>query len=173
MSAEGRSKSHFRTMRTVHGMAMQGPPGRRPGLLTLLIAALVAGIFGMHGLVAGVGCSATESSVPAGDRATASSPGMAAMGHASAATGPMTVKDAPSLTASPVHAGCLDMGGMLMLCIAVLTAAAGALLALLALRRLKCAWLRAPRLDGTIVRRLLDYIGAGPPPAWEFSVIRC
>ena len=158
-------------MRTVHGMAMQGLPGRRPTLLTLLIAALVAGIFGMHALVAGIGCGATESSLPAGDGATGASPGMAAMGHASAGTGPM--KAAPSRTASPVHGGCPDMGGMLMLCIAVLTAAAGALLALLAHRRLKCAWLSAPRRDRTIVRRLLDYARTGPPPVWEFSVIRC
>lgn len=62
---------------------------------------------------------------------------------------------------------------MVMLCVAMLSVAAGALLlVLLALRRRPR--LREHRPARTaLLRPLTARLGTGPPPVWEFSVVRC
>jgi hypothetical protein len=81
---------------------------------------------------------------------------------------------APSSGAAAPTAGNQGMGHMVLLCMAMLAASAGTLLALPSLIR------RAPRvwafLGSAPVHRITGWLtptGTGPPPVWEFSVIRC
>jgi hypothetical protein len=74
------------------------------------------------------------------------------------------------------HADGAGMGDMLMLCVAILTAGAGALLALLCLlarRGQSLAELFSQRRAGVMHRPLVSGARTCPPPVWEFSVIRC
>jgi len=145
-------------------------------LLLLLIGALTAGIFGMHGLVSSAGSGGAEhlSSMATGTGMSDLAPGIRGIVKsttaAAAASSPMTAQAAGKPVAYPAGAG---MGDMLMLCMAVLTVAAGALLALLALRRL-CRRIRRLLPPSTFdLRPVLAHVRSGPPPAWRFSVIRC
>lgn len=156
--------------------AVKHQPGARPFLLLLLIGALTTGIFGMHGLVGTAGSSGIprHSSMAAGMDPSVPMPGRHGMVESkttgAAASSPMIAQTAGKPAASPAGA---DMGDMLMLCLAILTVAAGALMALLALRQLgrrigphmaPCAF---------ALRPVPAHLRSGPPPAWRFSVIRC
>lgn len=148
--------------------------GSGPFLLLLLIGALAAGIFGMHGLVCSAGTSGAEHL-----RSMAASTGTS---NAAPAEGSMVGDQTATVAAasSPVSTQAMadpvagtDMGDMLMLCLAVLTVAAGALLALLALRGL-CRRIRGFLPPGRFdLRPVLARVRSGPPPVWRFSVIRC
>lgn len=155
---------------------MKHQPVSRPFLLLLLIGALTAGIFGMHGLVCTAGTSGTEHRSTSTSMGTSNAPpGKGGMvGNkttaGAAASSPMTAQAMAEAIAGPAGT---DMGDMLMLCIAILTVASGALLALLTLRRL-CRRIRGLLPPGTFgLRPVLAHVRSGPPPAWRFSVIRC
>jgi hypothetical protein len=163
-------------MEAVTGIAISNAPRKRPVLLALVIAALVIGIFGMHGMVAGAGRSMGKmgehaTTAPAAQPMSSPDLSTSTAPHTPAATGVSASTKATSL-----HAGSADMGDMLMLCVAVLTAGAGALLAalrLLALRRQSLTGLLSPRRTGVLLRLVASDATTGPPPVWEFSVIRC
>jgi hypothetical protein len=144
--------------------------GRRPLLLTLLIAAVVAGIFGMHGLV----CS---SGTDAADHAMSMASGQEVPAHLDMGTPGDTRQTAatasPASHAVPAPVDGSGMGDMLMLCLAVLTAIAGALLGLLVLHRYASTALWSPRGAGPLARGVFRPLPTGPPSAWRFSVIRC
>lgn len=155
---------------------MENQLGSRAFLLLLLIGALTAGIFGMHGLVCSAGASGAEhlSSMAASTNMPDPVSGMRGMADiqttATGASSPMT---AQALAESVAHPAGTDMGDMLMLCMAILTAAAGAVLAVLGLRGLRRR-IRGLLPPGTFdLRPVLAQVRSGPPPAWRFSVIRC
>lgn len=154
----------------------------RPGLLAPVVVAIVLGILGMHGLDAH-GVHLSHVTMPG------------AMVHAEAATssaavmpdhGPVAAEHGDAHETARVETGAAGhasgdigdveaMGGMVMLCAAMLAGAAAALLAFLVRRgRLPRVWAvlqragRAWRPEPRVVRA-----GTGPPSVWRFSVIRC
>ena len=183
-------------MSTPNAISSRGPLSNRPAALMLLIAALVAGIFGMHGLVSHGDCSpgaAMAAPIVAVDEMSS-----VAMDLSSGTTGRvvdqvgtsathLTSHEAPSdavatmagsvrgaTTVMQGTGGMGAMGGMLMLCVAVLTAVAGLLLLCgLLLRARSRGGLALLRVGTTVARRLLRPARTGPPAVWEFSVIRC
>lgn len=67
-----------------------------------------------------------------------------------------------------------SLGDMVMLCVAMLVAAGASLLAMLGLhRRVPRVWAVLPPAITARVTRQDAYRGTGPPPVWQFSVIRC
>ena len=79
----------------------------------------------------------------------------------------------PSGAAAPT-AGDRGLGHMVLLCVAMLAAAAGTLLALRSLiRRAPRVWAVLRRASSRRIAGWLTPTGARPPPVWEFSVIRC
>ena len=67
-----------------------------------------------------------------------------------------------------------SLGHMVLLCVATLAAAAGTLLALRSLiRRAPRVWAVLRRASSRRITGWLTPTGTGPPPVWEFSVIRC
>lgn len=129
---------------------------------------VVLGIFGMH-VLAHHGTTHPSAS----DNASAYVHD--AMGgteqHAVQAAGmDLEVAISPSLGSGPDH----TLGDMVMLCVALLTAA-GTMLGLLTFfRRRPRLWalLAAAVADARPLRRLAR-LDTGPPPVWQFSVIRC
>lgn len=144
-----------------------GARGR--GWLVLLVGALVAGIFGMHAL----GSHGTPG--PAARPATDVTSGAVASSTAAMTT--MTtpgVRDgAASLgDAHMAHEG-HDTTSMVVLCVVMLAAAAVTLLVLLA-GGLVRALLPDTFAPAAVRARARPWVrGAGPPPEWQFSVIRC
>jgi len=180
-------------------MSRAGPTssGVHRQLLVVAVLAILLGILGMHALnthsaMVGNGHQSMSMSV---DRPATSAPATAdtyVAGEVSAASTASTASrtgapgsealagaqgaDAGRVAAAgpadPVH----DMGEMAMLCVFMILAAAGlALLALLLLGRVPATfWLSARQALNSAPRRLVDVAtGAGPPPVWAFSVIRC
>ena len=79
----------------------------------------------------------------------------------------------PSGAAAPT-AGDRGLGHVVLLCVAMLAAAAGTLLALRSLiRRVPRVWAVLRRAPGRRITGWLTPTGTGPPPVWKFSVIRC
>ena len=79
----------------------------------------------------------------------------------------------PSGAAAPT-AGDRALGHMALLCVAMLAAAAGTLLALrFLIRRAPGVWAVLRRAPSRRISGWLTPTGTGPPPGWEFSVIRC
>jgi hypothetical protein len=144
--------------------------GRLPPVLWAgVVVALVLGIVGMHtlnthGLMGGTD-HATMTTAPDSGRDMS--------GDMTATHG--GVAGAPAATMDGSEGGTGDvLGHMLMLCVAMLTVAAGALLlALLALRRHPHLWAQLPTAPTTVTRWVSARLGVGPPPVWEFSVVRC
>lgn len=139
-----------------------------PALLAAAVVSIVLGIIGMHAL--------NTHGVTGSTDHTMTSP----------VTSPMTGAHADmssDMSASPDTgnpAGLVpdggngsDMGSMVMLCFAMLAATAGALLLLvLGVRRMPRVWAHLPA-PTIVTRSVTARLGTGPPPAWEFSVIRC
>lgn len=134
------------------------------------LLAVLFGIVGMHALShPGPGHDAAPSTVGAAYadvRAVAAHDRAAAAGHGAGHVTEAALDD----DGGPGH----SPGDVMMLCAAMLVVA-GALLGLLARLR------RVPRL-WAVLRPALTYFrptaraargGTGPPPAWQFSVIRC
>lgn len=149
------------------------PTGRRPVLLAAVLAVLF-GILGMHALN-NHGAMAGPASAGAGHQMSS----MSAM--AGAATDTVAVaagKQAGHLVA-PVAAAASnstdgDHGpvGMLMLCLAMLVAVAITIAVVLRSGK-PLGWLARPRWSRTLQWPRTARRSTGPPPTWEFSVIRC
>lgn len=159
----------------------------RPALLAPAVVGIVLGVLGMHGVDAhGVNMHGVSMHGVNMDGATA---------HAQAATssvaGPaheLVPGHAPVRAGTPPgehaagakhDAGGVDdaagTSGMAMLCVAMLTGVAAALLAVLVRRgRRRRLWAVLPRA-GHVWRPAphVRGLGTGPPPVWRFSVIRC
>ncbi len=141
------------------------------GLLTL-VGVVVLGILGMHAL----GLHGTSMAVRHGDAATM--PAAVATDSHSATHAALV---AQLSGADAVHDALLtaptgdrhDMGSMVMLCVAMLAAAAALVLGVLLARRLLRGWRPVPTLHRSLLRLLPSPAGTGPPPEWAFSVIRC
>ena len=144
-----------------------GTPSR--ALLAAAVVSIVLGIVGMHALnIHGV-LSTT-------DHATMTSPMTGAQGDMSSgqATSDPAGVTATVSTSVPDGGNGHTMGSVVMLCLAMLAATAGALLLLtFGLRRMPRVWAHLPAARTTVTRWVTARLGAGPPPVWEFSVIRC
>ena len=135
--------------------------GRGGAALAGLVVALVVGIVGMHAL--------TSHGSHAGP---AASDQMSMVGgHSSAVphSAPGDTGSAGDTRSGADH----DLAGMAMLCVVMLAAAAVTLLALLAIGVLRPVR-SAAFLPAAVRRRTVRWARAtGPPPVWQFSVIRC
>lgn len=147
-----------------------------PALLTAAVAAIVLGIIGMHAL-SNHGVMGTT------DHSTMTSPvtslldGAHGDTHGSTATGPVTSPTTGAhagMPAGPDGGDGHNLGSMVMLCFAMLAAAAGALLLLfLGLRRKPRIRAHRPGALTTVTKWVTARLGTGPPYVWNFSVIRC
>lgn len=156
--------------------AARGAMVRPTGLALLgLVAVLLAGILGMHAL-AGHGTPAAAAAVvaPAPDRHAAHA-GTLAPGashtddeHGAASAPPVS----SSSHGDPGRSG-HGLGGMVALCAAMLAAAALGLLALLVGRLVRRVRLVRPARLVARIQPVRWARGTGPPPVWQFSVIRC
>ena len=137
-----------------------------PALLAAAVVSIVLGIVGMHALN-------THGVTGNTDHTTMASP----MTGAHAGMSPdMSAGQATSNPAGLVSddGNGPSMGSMVMLCFAMLAATAGALLLLLlGVRRMPRVWAHLPTAPTTVNRWVTARYGSGPPPVWEFSVIRC
>lgn len=159
--ADARARTPVRAWRAASGSLVQ-PTGFA---LMGLVAVLVAGILGMHAL-GGHGTPAAATAVVA---RTGPDP-HAAHEHGAAAS-------VPAISAGSTHEGAdrsgHGLGGMVVLCAVMLAAAALGLPALLVVRLVRRVRLvRLARLAARI-QPVRWVRGTGPPPAWQFSVIRC
>ncbi len=133
----------------------------RVGIL-VAVAAVVLGILGMHALSLH-GTAATGAS-PAG--------GLHAVSDHTPAEATTATADAPDGEHDSGHGGAGH--DAVMLCVAMLAAAAGMLLALAGLRhRAPPVWAELPAALALRVTARARPGGTGPPPVWEFSVVRC
>ena len=156
-------------MSTLRTTTSQAAGTLLPVLLAGVVVALVLGIVGMHTLN-------THGLMGSTDHATmtmAPEPGGDVSGEMTATHG--GVAGAPAATVDGSEGGTGEgLRHMLMLCVAMLTVAAGALLlSLLALRRHPHTWAQLPTAPTTVTRWVTARLGAGPPPLWELSVVRC
>lgn len=141
-------------------------------LLAAAVVSIVLGIVGMHALN-------THATMSNADHATMTSPmseqvtGSRGHAHAGMSDDMVTDGDVVPLGAAAASVGDTgqNTGDTLMLCVAMLAAAAGTLL--LGLRRIPRVWAHLPAVPITIPRWCTAPLRTGPPPAWEFSVIRC
>jgi hypothetical protein len=138
-----------------------------PVALGVAVVAIVLGIIGMHALT-------THSVMTNGDH-TATGPmasdpadhviaGMVGEADAAPAAGPVL---------GPASGSGHGMGDMVMLCAFMLGAAGVLLLILRALRRSPASWIYVRAVSHAYVQLPRLRADTGPPPAWEFSVIRC
>lgn len=145
-----------------------------PGLLAPVVVAIVLGILGMHG----IGAHGVNLHGPMTHAADATPPTATVMaGHDTAAAAFTNNHVHPAGDATSVASNESDgqMGGMVMLCVAMLGSAALALLAVLVPGgRLPRVWavLEPAGRVRPVVSAVLR-VGAGPPAVWRFSVIRC
>lgn len=139
-----------------------GPAGRagaRSAGLCALVAALVLGILGMHALGAGAHARADAHDMS----------GAVPMG----VTGPDHGVDHGSQHPSDHHP-VPHHGGVLVLCALMLAGAAVWLLLLLVRRRVRGALLPPALQPAPALLRAVRWVrDTGPPPVWEFSVVRC
>jgi hypothetical protein len=134
-----------------------------PALLGAVVASILLGIIGMHALSIG--------GVMGMDMGTDHS----AMTSA-ADSGPTTGTEAHAGTSStaPDSGDGHSTGSMMMLCFAMLVAAAGTVLwVFLGLRRKPRIWAHRPAIPHGLNGWVSARLATGPPYAWQFSVIRC
>lgn len=175
-----RARTHVRT----RAAALSERVRAERVVLAGLVAALVLGILGMHALTThGAAPDATAAAhqtamVTGASHATHDHGAMASNGpnalmddHTSATTTADTSAD--NSAAGSGHASGHGLGGMVMLCVVMLAAAALALLALLVTGYLRRVRLRVFEPLAVRVQNLTWIRGNGPPPVWEYSVIRC
>lgn len=136
--------------------------------LAAVVVSIVLGILGMHalsthGVVDGhpsaVGAVAHPAAVHAHDAAPAGG------GH--------TAGIPPDASAPSIGLGPHGLGDMVMLCVAMLAAAAVALLVRLALRGVARRGVLLLARDHRVHPATPGPLGTGPPYVWRFSVIRC
>ena len=144
---------------------------RASALLVPAVLAVVLGILGMHGLSTHGATAATGAGTPLVDTAPA-----AAAEHATSHTIDHAAGHSSGHAAG--HADQHEHGGAgstVMLCVAMLVAAAATLVTLL-VRRSWPALTRAaqaPFARRSHPRPALPRVGTGPPSSWRFSVVRC
>jgi hypothetical protein len=147
--------------------------GMLPALWVGVVVSLVLGIVGMHvlnthGLLGGASHAAMDMpSAAAAAHMSGTHDGPADAERAAGATGA-----APSVVAvgDPGH----GLGHTMMLCVAMIALGAGTLLlALLGLRRVPRRWVHLPTMPTALCKSFTMRLGTGPPPVWEFSIIRC
>lgn len=142
-----------------------------PGLLAAVVVSIVLGILGMHALSTHGVMSEIDHATMSGDAG-----GATAIPGDGPAVGTIldAVADPAGDGSAPGGGGGHDMGGMVMHCAAMLAATVAALLLLvLGLRRVPRFWALLPTAVTTTTRWVTSRLGTGPPPVWEFSVIRC
>lgn len=159
---------------------LRAPDRARPALLASAVVAIVLGILGMHGVDAhGVSVHGAMSRADAATSSVTSSASlMPVHGAVGLERGDVHPTAHPGMSAaidaSP-DLGVMDgMGGMVMLCVAMLAGAA-ALLGLLVHRgRPTKVWAVLQQAGpGWNPQRRVLRVGTGPPSVWRFSVIRC
>lgn len=137
-----------------------------PAALAAVVATIVLGILGMHALSTHTVMSHTMTA-PMTAPMTGHVDGIR---DAGAAHGSATAAEV--LAAGPAGSG-HAMGDMVMLCVFMLAAAGALLLALTAPRRTPRPYATSRASTSTFLRLPRLRAATGPPPAWEFSVIRC
>ncbi|WP_248581094.1 hypothetical protein [Nocardioides sp. InS609-2] len=138
-----------------------------PALLGAVVVSIVLGIVGMHALNTHGVMSNADHAVMTGE-ASEHVAGQMAVTDEAATSVP------GAAAATPAGGAGHGLGDMVMLCVAMLAAAAGILLLLLAgLRRIPRTWAHLPAAPTTVPQWFVARLGAGPPPEWEFSVTRC
>ncbi|VXB27338.1 DUF6153 family protein [Nocardioides sp. AX2bis] len=146
-----------------------------PGLLVAVVVSIVLGILGMHALsthgVMGEADHGGHATMDGG-ATSADMPGAATIIDPGADP---VLEPAAGVSDGSGEGGGHDMGGMVMLCAAMLAATAAALLLLAALgtRRTPRFWALLPTAATSTTRWVTSRLGTGPPPVWEFSVVRC
>lgn len=174
-----RARSSLRARAAAVVTRSGGETRRRPAL-AFLVTALVLGILGMHALASHV---TPATSAPSPDMSS-----MVGMTRGMAASVADQVDDSSRANASNADAAGLQTGhgsakgpdhgsgdamSMLMLCAVMLSAATFTLLALLGVGMVR-PLLPAAFHPAVVRARALQWLrGAGPPPEWQFSVIRC
>lgn len=146
-----------------------------PSLLAVAVVSMVLGILGMHALNTHGVMSNTDHASMTTAVSTPMSGSATDMSAAPLTNVAAGVAGVASLTVPGGGNGhdMGDLGDMVMLCVAMLAAVAGALLVLLRrLRYLPRVWAHLPG-PITVTKRITTRQGTGPPPVWEFSVIRC
>lgn len=158
--------------------------------LAALVAALVLGIIGMHALA-----NRGTPAAPAGATSATGTSSMAATSSATGATGmaagtSMTGQEAAHEAALAAdasrdaharrgdstvagHGSGHEMASMSMLCVVMIAGAALTVLVLLVVGIWRPVLPAAFAPAGVRVRALQWVRGTGPPPVWQFSVIRC
>lgn len=154
-----RHRSEVTTMRTQRSAAPVARLVRLGAALTIVL-----GIFGMHAL-AHHGTT-QEPAPPMSAGATPSAMTMAA--------GLAYDSDSHGTAAGNTGEPGRSLGGVVMLCVAMLVAAAASLLGILGLlRRVPRVWaVLCPTVIARVARQVAPR-GTGPPSVWQFSVIRC
>lgn len=142
-----------------------------PGLLAAVVVSIVLGILGMHALSThGVTSEADHGGHPAMSGTSSDTVAPAGSPALDPVIDPAPAGDGVGSGAGGGH----DMGGMVMLCAAMLAATAAALLLLtLGTRRTPRFWALLPATTGVATGWVTSRLGTGPPPVWEFSVVRC
>lgn len=129
-------------------------------LLPACVAVVVLGILGMHALDH--------------EATMAEHPGMSMTDTAGAAVEALAAPVVAGAASTPsVSAPEHSMADMMMLCVAMLVAAALGLLLALALRRVARTPSLVDRVRHLVTTLAPQRAGTGPPYVWEFSVIRC
>lgn len=168
-----------RTLRTPRVRAAATVTGSARGTghgtgLAALVTALILGILGMHAL-ASHGTSATSSmaSMASGMAADVADEADDSRAHGSRPVDVDTHNSPMFSHLAGEDSGHGEAMSMWMLCAVMLAAAAITLLVLL-LARIVRPWLPASFHPAEVRARALQKVrGSRPPPAWEFSVIRC
>jgi hypothetical protein len=143
-------------------------PAPHRAALAALVAALVVGILGMHALTLhGPPSSEPYAAAPAAPAAPAADHGA---GHGNVHE-PAT--SAP-VGSAPDHGAGQHSDHLVMLCAAMLAVAALLLLAGLLVRTVRPVRLLGAFAPLALAATARSWVRAtGPPPAWQFSVIRC
>jgi hypothetical protein len=145
--------------------------GMLPALWAGVVVSLVLGIVGLHvlntyGLLGGASHAAMDMPSAAAHMSGTHD------GPADVDRTAGTTIAAPSVVAvgDPGH----GLGHTMMLCVVMIALGAGTLLlALRGLRRVPRRWVHLPTMPTALSKSFTMRLGTGPPPVWEFSIIRC
>ena len=141
-----------------------------PAALAAVVATIVLGILGMHALSTHTVMSHNMTAPMTGPMTAPMTGHVDGIRDAGAAHGSATAAEV--FAAGPAGSG-HAMGDMVMLCVFMLAAAGALLLALTAPRRTPRPYATSRASTSTFLRLPRLRAATGPPPAWEFSVIRC
>lgn len=154
-------------------------PGRAlDARLLVTVVGVLMGLLGMHALTAPSSHDTARAAAPADPAPAAAHDGTANSSHAMSDGRATSTAEAnagaPKSGVAAEHTGGHGShwpGSVLMMCLAVIAVALSLLWPLA--RALAAGFLRLPRLTGARLPTRHLELGTGPPPAWQFSVIRC